>query len=300
MSDWDGPAWLTVPGARLASVTTARTPKSPAPKAFIKNQFEALSEEGPVDDSDLQHGSSCNFSETCGGMKVSLADAFKMLSRNKLKAARRMKAFEESEKENMKPNLMEKKSAEMDDQVLLALAPRGEGWQGVKPLPSIEVADPNQKEKPTVMSVAWPGLKVLTEKRPHTLMPMAGANDGGWEHLEAILDSGATVTVIPPHVGREYEVVPGVASKAGVKCEVANGEEIQNLCEKLLLVVTDESSWRGMLAQVADVSKALQSVRAVVKAGHVVVFGDGECGADRYIYNKVTGETNLVKDDGVN
>ena len=149
-------------------------------------------------------------------------------------------------------------------------------------------------------SMAWPGFRVLTEKRPHTLMPLAGANDGGWEHLEAILDSGATVTVIPPHVGREYEVVPGVASKAGVKYEVANGEEIPNLGEKLLPVVTDEGSWRGMLAQVADVSKALQSVRALVKAGHVVVFGDGECGADHYIYNKMTGETNLVKDDGVN
>ena len=46
VSDWDGPAWLTVPGARLASLTTSRVPKSPAPKAFIKNQFEALSEEG--------------------------------------------------------------------------------------------------------------------------------------------------------------------------------------------------------------------------------------------------------------
>ena len=148
--------------------------------------------------------------------------------------------------------------------------------------------------------MAWPGLRVLTEKRPHSLMPLAGSNDGGWEHFEAILDSGATVTVIPPHIGRDYEVVPGAASKAGVRYEVANGEEIPNLGEKLLPVVTNEGSWRGMVAQVADVTKALQSVRALVRAGHVVVFGDGDCGADHYIYNKVTGETNFVKDDGVN
>ena len=135
-SDWDGPAWLTVPGARLASLTTSRVPKNPAPTAFIKNQFEALSEEGSVDDSELPHGSSCGCSEACGGMKVSLADAVKMPSRNKLKAARRMKAFEESEKENMKPTLKEKKSAVMDDQVKSAvMRPR--------PLPCIVVADLN-------------------------------------------------------------------------------------------------------------------------------------------------------------
>ena len=148
--------------------------------------------------------------------------------------------------------------------------------------------------------MAWPGFKVFAEKRPHSLRPLAGANEGGWEHLEAILDSGATVTVIPPHVGKEYEVVPSEASKAGVKYEVANGEEIPNLGEKLLPVVTAEGSWRGMLAQVADVSKALQSVRALVKSGHVVVFGDGDGGSERYVYNKTTGETNSDKDDGVN
>ena len=224
---------------------------------------------------------------------MSLADAIKMPSRNKLKTERRTRAFEEAEKENLKPTLKEKKSAIMNEQVKCTVT-------RPQPLPFLAAADPNQTEKPTVDSVVWPGLRVLTEKRPHSLMPLAGANDGGWEHFEAILDSGATVIVIPPHVGREYEVVPGAASKAGVKYEVANGEEIPNLGEKLLPVVTDEGSWRGMLAQVADVSKALQSVRALVKAGHIVVFGDGDCGADHYIYNKVTGETNLVKDDGVN
>ena len=136
--------------------------------------------------------------------------------------------------------------------------------------------------------------------RPQSLRPLAAANEGGWIYLEAILDSGATVTVIPPHVGKEYEVVPSAASKAGVKYEVANGDEIPNLGETLLHVVTNEGSWRGMLAQVADVSKALQSVRALVKSGHVVVFGDEGGGPENYVYNTFTGETNLVKDDGVN
>ena len=82
--------------------------------------------------------------------------------------------------------------------------------------------------------------------------------------------------------------------------EIADGTEIPNLGEKLMPVVTAEGAWKGLRAQVADVSKALQSVRSLVRSGHVVVFGDGEDGSDSYIVNKFTGECTAVKDDGVN
>ena len=82
--------------------------------------------------------------------------------------------------------------------------------------------------------------------------------------------------------------------------EVANGDEIPNLGEKLFSVVTEEGTVRGTRPQVADVSKALQSVRALVRTGHVVVFGDEENGADRYTRNRASGETNVVRDDGLN
>ena len=118
--------------------------------------------------------------------------------------------------------------------------------------------------------------------------------------MDAILDSGASVTVIPPHVGRGYDIQPGEASRAGVRYEVANGEEIPNLWEKNLPVMTEEGTWRGLKAQVADVSKALQSVRGLVKAGHLVVFGDGEDGCQHYVMNKATGEVNAVGGDGSN
>ena len=62
--------------------------------------------------------------------------------------------------------------------------------------------------------------------------------------------------MIPPHVGKAYNLQPSDASKAGVKYEIANGDEIPNLGEKLMPVVTAEGSWKGMRAQVADVSKA--------------------------------------------
>ena len=62
-------------------------------------------------------------------------------------------------------------------------------------------------------------------------------------------------------------------------------------------VVTAEGSCKGMRTQVVDVSKVLQSVRSLVRAGHVVVFGDGEDGSQKYIVNKVTGEQTAVKDN---
>ena len=31
----------------------------------------------------------------------------------------------------------------------------------------------------------------------------------------------------------------------------------------------------------------------------MVVFGDGDGGSEHYVYNKATGETNFVRDDGV-
>ena len=70
--------------------------------------------------------------------------------------------------------------------------------------------------------------------------------------------------------------------RAGVQYEIANGDEIPNLGEKLFAVVTEEGTVRGMRPQVADVSKALQSVRALVRTEHVVVFGDGESGTERW------------------
>ena len=67
-----------------------------------------------------------------------------------------------------------------------------------------------------------------------------------------------------------------------------------------MAVVTDDGAKGGLQAQVADVSKMLQSVRALVRAGHTVVFGDGDDGRSHYVYNKITGDCIGVKDDGTN
>ena len=137
------------------------------------------------------------------------------------------------------------------------------------------------------------------EKRPQSLRPLSDSSNE-WEYMEAILDSGATVTVIPPSVGKGYDIVRGEAAEAGVKYEVANGEEIPNLGEKLMAVVTAKGTMRGLRAQVADVNKPLQAVRSLVRAGHMVVFGAGESGNENYVVNKITGEYSSVEDDGLN
>ena len=72
------------------------------------------------------------------------------------------------------------------------------------------------------------------------------------------------------------------------------------LGEKLFPIMTREGTWRGLKAEVADISKALQSVRSLIKTGHRVVFGDGEGGNEHYIQNVLTGEVNAVEDDGQN
>ena len=64
--------------------------------------------------------------------------------------------------------------------------------------------------------------------------------------------------------------------------------------------MTGEGTVRGTRPQVADVSKALRSVRALVKTGHVVIFEDGENGDEHYIQNRNTGEVNIMEDAGLN
>ena len=122
----------------------------------------------------------------------------------------------------------------------------------------------------------------------------------GWEKLQMVLDSGASVSVVPPSVGGDYEIVQGEAAMAGVRYEIADGSQIPNLDEKLLPIVTREKSWRGLKVEVADIAQALQSVRSLVKTGHRVVFGDGPDGTAHYIEHNATGEVNWVEDDGRN
>ena len=127
---------------------------------------------------------------------------------------------------------------------------------------------------------------------------------GEWESLEVIMDSGAHVSVGPRNIGSKagYAVQESAASRAGVCYTAANGGEIPNLGERLLAVITEESTVRGMTQQVADVTKPLEAVRANLKSGHAVIFNDDGSGngTGSFLVNKTTGEINAIHDDGSN
>ena len=117
-----------------------------------------------------------------------------------------------------------------------------------------------------------------------------------WEHIESVVDSGGAIPVLPPDATGEHATQESPASKRGVQYEDASGNWIPNLGEKFVPVVTSEGTVRGYHTQIADVSKPLSSVRSMNKAHQTVVFDeDGS-----FIFNKVSGELNWLRDDGTN
>ena len=133
-------------------------------------------------------------------------------------------------------------------------------------------------------------------------MPIAQSTElqtklGKFEILTAVIDSGATVAVMNPTTGASYKIVE--ASANGTEYEIASGDTLEDLGEKRMAVLTAEGTMRGYISRCADVTKSLQSVRALVNAQHAVCFGLGD-GHDHLIINKLTGEVNRMRDDGIN
>ena len=128
----------------------------------------------------------------------------------------------------------------------------------------------------------------------------SGLDPTQWEVSKAIVDSGAPIPVIHPSTGGGYEVLESEASKAGVEYETVGGHYLANLGKKMIAVLTQEGTVRGYQSECADVTKSLQSVRALIRNRHAVMFGLGENGDEHLIVNKDTGEINWLEDDGVN
>ena len=138
--------------------------------------------------------------------------------------------------------------------------------------------------------------------RSGSLMPIIQSPElqtrlGKFEILIAVIDSGATVAVMNPSTGASYKIEEGSAN--GTEYEIASGDTLEDLGEKRMAVLTAEGTMRGYTSRCAEVTKSLQSVRALVNANHAVCFGLGD-GHDHLIINKVTGEISRMRDDGVN
>ena len=103
-----------------------------------------------------------------------------------------------------------------------------------------------------------------------------------WEKLTLAVDSGASDTVVPPSVCSSVPLVRG--AKFGIEYEIADGNTVENLGERLCLMKTSENATTDadafeMQFQVVDVSKALMSVHRVCYQGHDVFFSNGTRGS---------------------
>ena len=148
--------------------------------------------------------------------------------------------------------------------------------------------------------------KILEEHRAKSIAALTKVGDTmgactqeqrGWKKISMAIDSGACENVIDASEEvPDYEVKEGKASKMGVKYASATGEEIPNLGEVMLPMVTIEGSRRSMKMQAAEVSRPLASVKRICEAGHTVVFDQ----TGSFMYNKRTGEVNYFREDSGN
>ena len=100
----------------------------------------------------------------------------------------------------------------------------------------------------------------LRERSPQ----LSAINNGDWEKITLIFDSGASNTVIPPKVCCAAEIRH--SSKVGTEYKVADGGVARNLGEKLSEMKVNKSDDVGLeiACQVVDkVNKALLSVHRV-------------------------------------
>ena len=149
-------------------------------------------------------------------------------------------------------------------------------------------AHPPEADQPTVQSLVGFGvelpkffsgaslrgpahLDVLRERNPQ----VSAINDGGWERITLIVDSGASDTVIPRKVCQAGELRS--SNKIGTEYEVADGGVARHLGENLCAMKINEDNKTGLKIafQVVDkVNKALMRVNRVCAQGHDVVFSE--------------------------
>ena len=87
------------------------------------------------------------------------------------------------------------------------------------------------------------------------------------------VDSGASDTVIPPHMLAWLETLH--TEKVGTEYEVANGEVVHNLGERRCMMRITEKSKDDLAIAfqvVEDVHKPLLAVSSIVRQGHQMAF----------------------------
>ena len=78
--------------------------------------------------------------------------------------------------------------------------------------------------------------------------------------------------VSPPELAPGANIVPSDGSKRGWKYTVANGDDIPNLGQKTINVVTESGKSAVLTTQIAEVAKPLTSVGEMCDNGNLVIF----------------------------
>ena len=120
---------------------------------------------------------------------------------------------------------------------------------------------------------------------------------GDWVRIPVCPDSGACKFVCPLDTAAHIPWEESEASRSGVRYRVANGSTVPNEGEKAIPAVDCNgnrltSTWQG-----AKITKALGSIKEMVKAGNKVIFDQDEHGKNTsHIYNKHTKGTVPIND----
>ena len=115
----------------------------------------------------------------------------------------------------------------------------------------------------------------------------------GWTRMSLAVDSGACESVINPDDAPGHDIMDTAESRRGENFASATGEPIPNLGIVQLPMVLREMSVRSMKLCAAPVTRPLASVKKICKAGHMIIFDD----EGSYIYNKSTGEINMLREE---
>ena len=94
--------------------------------------------------------------------------------------------------------------------------------------------------------------------------------NGKWQHMAAVVDSGAAENVLPTGVCQHIKLQPTDRSRAGVGFRGAGGERIRNHGQREFKVQMSDGKTGKSTWQVADVKRPLMSVAKMVAAGNQV------------------------------
>ena len=141
-----------------------------------------------------------------------------------------------------------------------------------------EVSDMLFKQERENMMCLIDSGKLTPEKESVNMLKGWCREEAGWVRVRSVMDSGCGSSVAPPGMCPAYPIEESEGSKRGQEFVSASEDTIPNLGEQKLEVQLDNGDESLFKYQIADVSRALNSITEICDGGHVdyghhVVFG---------------------------